>query len=282
MDTRQAIIDRLNTARALANPAQVDALTAERARAIARISALEEMEKVTPLSREQLLELADVRNRRKRATVNLSELEREIRKQGQEVAHLERLLNSDDLLAAARDAWRSASDAQIQGIKAAEAARAALAKLKAAKAEEDTKIAAAQTAQRQAILEDLGFGDKTDGPTAATAAKALTTAEARADAIKTALPRAEAAVAAADDALVSCDKATRDAEQQILDAKAARAELAHAIALESYRAALVEMHGALLAATGLDGQRVVLYGDESRRQFEQVAQRLKAEAEAGE
>jgi len=276
----QAIQDKLAEARALVDTPEVARLTQERNKAAARVDELKTIEASTPLSSPQLLELADARRRMKQANGSLEALARDIAKHRQEVDHLQALLNAPAALAKARKQWSVVAQEQIKATRAAAIARDELDRLHALLVDEEAKRKSAQETQRAAALADLGFGDKP--ATAADAVKTLAEADSRIDALKTAIPLAETRVTQTDDALLKCNDTTREAERAIVLAKAHAAELAHAIALEEYRATLREMHGAVLAATGVDGQRVNLYDEHSRATFEAVAQRIKAEAEQGE
>lgn len=210
----------------------------------------------------------------------------EIRRGQAEVARLERLLNADAALDAARGQWKAASAAQVQAAKVAEAARDELTRLDTLLAEEEGKTKAAQDAQRAAILAKLGISATPGAPGSpgvSALESALIGAAANVDALRTARPVLEARVSQADAAVAACDRATREAEQAILDAKHSLAERVHEVALAAYRDAWLQFHGAGLAATGRHMPPLMnITAGLTDADYVSVAQGLKAQAEQGE
>lgn len=198
------------------------------------------------------------------------------------VARLERLANADTALATARELWRTRSDAQVAATKTVEAARASLRKLDALLSEEEGKSQAAKAAQRTAILGNLGFSDKPAGESVSEIEKALVGSAAKIDALRSARPDLEAAIATAEAKRAACDAATRQAEQDILDARHAIADREHAYAKLAYVAAWVKMRAANLAATGRHMMPIDVFHGISDTDIEARAQRLKAQAVVGE
>lgn len=282
MTEKNTLHARLEQARAIIAAPDMPRLKAELAKAQEKMDWLKAQQLAEPLSRAHDLERANAKNRLNNAALAVKSLEDAILKARKEAAALERLLNSDDALTQARQSWHAASSNHIAAAKNNEAARDSLERVKSLLADEEAKSQTHKDSQRAALLVELGLSDKSDGTTAAASAKALIGSEAKADALRFALPQAENKVLQADAAMLDCDAGTRAAEQAILDAKQAIAECAHAIALDAYRAALLEFHGATLASTGMDGQRISLYDETSRTAFEQVAERIKAAAVIGE
>lgn len=170
---------------------------------------------------------------------------------------IERLLRGDDALVAAKAAWSAASAAQVQATKGAQEARAKLAKLDALLAEEQGKTAAAQDAQRAAILARLGFSDK---PAEAVSAveEVLIGSAATVDALRAGRPALEALAVEAEKGVADCDKATRQAVRGILLAKQAIAERAAMESLAECRAAVMAHHVATMAV-GAPFARLELY-----------------------
>jgi hypothetical protein len=199
-----------------------------------------------------------------------------------EVTRLETVLGGEDALAEVRKRWSVASDAQVQAVKAAEAARENLVRLDALLADELAKTEKAQQAQRAAILSRLGFSKSPAGEVSAMES-ALIGSAANVDALRTARPDLEAAVAQADAQVAACDQITRQAAQAILTVKQVMAEGVMRLALETCRAAVDAYHVATIAAKGNFGERLSLYPQEdtSLQQQHQV-DRLKARAMVGE
>lgn len=201
-----------------------------------------------------------------------------------ELAAVERLLGAEVALKKARAAWTAASASQVEATKTAQAARDKLAKLDGDLLAEQSKSAAAQDAQRAAILAEKGYSDKPAAKVSAVQ-EALLGSAAVIDALRSARPDLEAKVAAAETALVRRDEETRQAVQAILSAKAAMAESAALEALEQCRAAVHAYHAASQAAGRHGVAHLVLY-DQTANQWaayvEREAERLRASAFAGE
>ena len=274
---------RLDKARAIIAASELPRLKAEAAKTQSKMDWIKEQFKFGQTTTAQDAERGNAKNALSRAADAVERMEADIRKARQEVAHIERLLNADDALTQAREGWRIASAAHVQAAKQSEAARDAVERIKAMLTEEEGKTQAAKDSQRAALLVELGLSDKADGATAAASAKALIGSEARIDALKSALPDAEARVTQADAALVVCDDDTKRAEQAILYAKQAIAERVQVVAVDACRAAVLAFHAANLAASGAPSARVVLYNEEEGRGYlEQEAERIKALAVIGE
>lgn len=199
-----------------------------------------------------------------------------------EVSRLEIMLGGEDALVEVRKRWAVASDAQVKAVQAAEAARENLKRLDALLVDEMAKTEKAQQAQRGAILVRLGFSKAPAGEVSAMES-ALIGSAANVDALRTARPDLEAAVAQADAQVAACDQVTRQASQAILTVKQVMAEGVMRLALDTCRAAVDAYHVATIAAKGNFGDRMSLYPPEDTSlQQQHQADRLKARAMAGE
>ena len=280
--TSKTLLAQLAAARAIVNGPELAALESERDTQQAIADRLTTAEKNLPLTGPQPLELSNARRRFKTARTAAAALMLVIAKKKSEVAHIERLLDSDNALVKARAAWATASGREVQAIKAIDTAQGQIDRLDAMRHEDETKRDAAQIAQRAAIQADMGLGARIEGSTtAASAAKSLSAAEARLDALDHARPDAVAALAHAEAALVLARSATQRAEKAIMQAHADAAGLAHAAALDAYREALTQYHGSMIAASGLPGDMIPVYDLDSQAAFDAVAERIKAAAEQG-
>lgn len=227
---------------------------------------------------------ANARNELRQVESRIEEARKRITKAQAEVERLDLMLNADAELQAVRAAWQAASNAQVERTREAQDARAYLQELEAAHAGELAKIDTAKAAANAAALAELGFGDKTDGTTAAAAAKALAAAEVKAEALREAIQTAHERIAAADAALLAADKPTREAEAAILRAKLHQAQRDHAEAYAIHLTALQRLHGAEFAV-GRMGPRVTLYNDTTTVEadkFSRIAAELRELAEQGE
>lgn len=283
MTDKNILHHRLDKAHAIIAAPGLAQLKAEAAKTQSKMDWLKEQFKLNPTSTVQDAERGHAKSAQGRAADAVARMEADIRKARQEVAYVERLLNADGALVQGLEEWRTASAAHVTAAKASEAARDAVERIKLMLREEEGKSEAAKAAQRAALLVELGLSDKTDSTTAAAAAKSLIGSDARADALRSALPGAEARVLHADAAVTACDKATGQAEQSILQARQSIAERAQVIALDTCRAAVLAYHAATLAATGQPGEKVIVYDlSEGPGWLETQADRLKAAAAIGE
>jgi hypothetical protein len=269
---------KLAQALALVNTDRVQDLQSSHARYAAQVERLLALQAVAPLSREQDLELANARRMAKQTRSQIEQTEKDNTAHRAEADRLQALIDSPAMLKVAVGHWEQASAAQVKATARLMKAEQDLDRARAvllAQEQEHKKADAAYSAESLAVL---GFGE--------TAARNpnpydFGASDRRMQALRELIARMEAEKADAESALVLADRATRATESAIVKAKASKAELIHIGALEAYRAALVELHGARLAATGAEGPRVVPYQEGDRELFAAVAERIKEEAEQG-
>jgi hypothetical protein len=269
---------KLAQALALVNADRVQDLQSSHARYAAQVERLLSLQAGAPLSREQDLELANARRMAKQTRSQIEQTEKDNTAHRAEADRLQALIDSPAMLKVAVGHWEQASAAQVKATARLMKAGEDLDKVRAllsAQEQEHKKADAAYAAEALAVL---GFGES-----AARNSKPYDfgASDRRMQALRDLITKMEAEKADAESALIEADRATRVTESAIVKAKADRAELIHIGALEAYRAALVELHGARLAATGAEGPRVVPYQEGDRELFAAVAERIKDEAEQG-
>lgn len=263
---------------ALVNESRVQDLHSAHDRYAAQVERLLALQAVAPLGREHDLELANARRMAKQTRSQIEQTEKDNAAHRAEADRLQSLIDSPAMLKVAVGHWEQASAAQVKATARLMKAEQDLDRARAvllAQEQEHTKADAAYAAESLAVL---GFGES-----AARNSKPFDFAgsERRQHVMRELIARLEHEKAEAEAELVLADRATRVTESAIVKAKADRAELIHIGALEAYRAALVELHGARLAATGAEGLRVVPYQEGDRELFAAVAERIKDEAEQG-
>ena len=263
---------------ALVNESRVQDLHSAHDRYAAQVERLLALQAVAPLSREQDLELANARRMAKQTRSQIEQTEKDNTAHRAEADRLQALIDSPATFKVAVGHWEQASAAQVKATARLMKAGEDLDKVRvllSAQEQEHKKADAAYAAEALAVL---GFGES-----AARSSKPYDfgASDRRMQALRDLITKMEAEKADAESALIEADRATRDTESAIVKAKADRAELIHIGALEAYRAALVELHGARLAATGAEGLRVVPYQEGDRELFAAVAERIKDEAEQG-
>lgn len=263
---------------ALVNESRVQDLQSAHDRYAAQVERLLSLQAGAPLSRDQDLELANARRMAKQTRSHIEQTEKDNAAHRAEADRLQALIDSPAMLKVAVGHWEQASAAQVKAtarlMKAGEDLDKARALLLAQEHEHE-RAAQAYSAEALAVL---GFGES-----AARNPKPYDfgASDRRLAVLRDLIAKMEAEKADAESALIEADRATRATESAIVKAKASKAELAHIGALEAYRAALVELHGARLAATGAEGLRVVPYQEGDRELFAAVAERIKDEAEQG-
>lgn len=263
---------------ALVNNDRVQDLQSAHDRYAAQVERLLAAQAIAPLSREQDLELANARRMAKQTASQIEQTTKENAAHRAEADRLQALIDSPATFEAAVSHWEKVSAAQVEAtarlLKAGEDLDRAR-ELLLAQEQEHKQADAAHAAEALAVL---GFGES-----AARNPKPYDfgASDRRMQALRDLITKLEGEKAGAESALVLADKTTREAESAIVKAKASKAELAHIGALEAYRAALVELHGTRLAATGAEGPRVTPYQDGDRELFAAVAERIKDEAEQG-
>ena len=263
---------------ALVNESRVQDLQADHDRYAAQVERLLGLQAVAPLSREQDLDLANARRMAKQTRSQIEQTEKDNAVHRAQAARLQALIDSPVQVEAAVRQWEQVSAAQVEATARLMKAGEDLDKARALLLAQEQEHKQADAAHAAEALAVLGFGES-----AARNPKPYDfgASDRRMQALRELITRMEAEKADAESALVLADKTTREAESAIVKAKADRAELIHIGALEAYRAALVEFHGARLAATGAEGLRVVPYQDGDRELFAAVAERIKDEAEQG-
>ena len=263
---------------ALVNNDRVQDLQSAHDRYAAQVERLMGLQAVAPLGREHDLELANARRMAKQTRSQIEQTEKDNAAHRAEADRLQALIDSPATFKVAVGHWGQASAAQVKATARLMQAERDLDKARAlllAQEQEHTKADAAYAAEALACL---GFGES-----AARNPKPYDfgASDRRMQALRDLITKMEQDKTQAEAALIEADKATRVTEAAIVKAKADRAELIHIGALEAYRAALVELHGARLAATGAEGPRVVPYQEGDRELFAAVAERIKDEAEQG-
>lgn len=263
---------------ALVNESRVQYLQSAHDRYAAQVERLLAAQAIAPLSREQDLELANARRMAKQTRSQIEQTEKDNTAHRAEADRLQALIDSPATFKVAVGHWEQASAAQVKATARLMKVEQDLDRARAvllAQEHEHERAAQAYSAEALAVL---GFGES-----AARNSKPFDfgASDRRQHVMRELITGLEHEKADAESALIEADRATRDTESAIVKAKADRAELIHIGALEAYRAALVELHGARLAATGAEGLRVVPYQEGDRELFAAVAERIKDEAEQG-
>lgn len=135
-------------------------------------------------------------------------------------------------LEAAKQQWQDASQAHVIAIKAVRTANDALERLQGLIANEATELTKAKGEQRSGILAQFGLGGKAQEPL-----QSVADVQARLDAFESVLPAHEQALKQAQENAMRTDAAVKEAEGQILTAKADVAAQEEARAFAAFKAA---------------------------------------------
>lgn len=133
---------------------------------------------------------------------------------------------------AAKLQWQEASKAHVNALTSVRTANEALDRLQGLIANEATELAKAKSEQRSGILAEFGLGGK-----AQKQLQSVADVQARIDAFESVLPEHEQALKQAQENAKRTDAAVKEAEGQILKAKADEAAQEEAKAFAAFKAA---------------------------------------------